>query len=246
MTDKPKKHVYIAMPTFTGKPRIETHLCLLDLQEGLRKMGWTASWKYTVRDSMIFRTRNLFAADFFYNKEYTDLIMLDDDLSWEPDAVIRLLSHDVDVVAGAYPKRQEKIEFPIKTLPEAYAIMPDDNGLLEVDKVPTGFLRVSRACIEHMVRMYGQDLEYNEGILPQGKAWALFWFDLVPCLNKPGTKDLMGEDFTFCQRWRDIGGKVYLDTLLRFKHYGEKAYEGCFAEHIPGYLESLDKAEAAE
>lgn len=245
MTETAKKHVYIAMPTFTGKPKIETFHCMLDLQEGLNKLGWTAAWKFTTRDSMIFRSRNLFAADFYYNKEYTDLIMLDDDIWWENGAVIRLLSHDVDVVAGAYPKRQEgDIQFPIKTLPPAYATGPDANGLLEVDKVATGFLRMSRNCIDSMIAHYGDELAYNEGILSQGKAWALFWFNLVP--SPKGGKDLMGEDFSFCQRWRDMGGKVHLDTLLRFKHYGEKAYEGCYAEHIPGYVESLSMPDAAE
>lgn len=249
MTATPKKHVYIAMPTFTGKPRIETHFCMLNAQEGLRRMGWDSNWKYTVRDSMIFRTRNLFAADFYYNKQYTDLVMIDDDLWWEEDALLRLLSHDVDVVAGAYPKRQEKLEFPIKCLPNATA--PDGNGLLEVDKVPTGFFRISRACIEKMVAHYGEKLAYRENILPQGKAWALFWFDLVYSMEC-GMNELMGEDFTFCQRWRDIGGSVYVDTLLRFKHYGEKAFEGCLAEHIPGYIDALQasrqaaRAEAAE
>ena len=243
MTDR--KHVYIAMPTFTGKPKIETHFCLMDLQEGLRKMGWTANWKFTVRDSMIFRTRNLFAADFYENKEYTDLIMLDDDLWWEPDAVLRLLSHPYDLVAGAYPKRQPTLEFPVKTLNNPL-IMPDDNGVLEVDKVPTGFIRFTRYCIEKMIKHFDEELSYTEGLLPSGKAWALFWFDLVK--QADGSKQLMGEDFTFCRRWREIGGKVHLDTLLRFKHFGEAAYEGCFAEHIPWYKDQLprDTLAAAE
>ena len=31
----------------------------------------------------------------------------------------------------------------------------------------------------------------------------------------------------------DLGGKVMLDTLLRFGHIGRKRYDGCYAETMP-------------
>ena len=51
-------------------------------------------------------------------------------------------------------------------------------------------------------------------------------------LHDPVTKTYMGEDFAFCKRWKDIGGKCYAyvnDTII---HVGEHQYEGCFADEL--------------
>jgi hypothetical protein len=44
---------------------------------------------------------------------------------------------------------------------------------------------------------------------------------------------VVGEDYRFCMRWRDMGGAAYCDTLLRFRHFGMKGWEGCYAETLP-------------
>lgn len=235
------KHVYIFMPTYTGTPRIETLFALMDLHKGLTEKGWHATWKFTVGDSIIPRSRNMAVADFLSRPECTDLVMLDDDLEWEPGAVMRLLSHPCDVVGGTYPKRQEDIEFPIKRLKGA---VPDpQTGLLEVKALPTGFLRMTRHALETMTKAR-PDLAYQEKLVRTGKAWCLFWFDLLPDEDDPGAelRTLWGEDYTFCRRWRELGGKVYCDTLLTFRHFGKKGYEGCYADTIPNFVETLTSA----
>ena len=75
------------------------------------------------------------------------------------------------------------------------------------------------------------------GVVAWGPAlWGalLFWVLLAPGLeaSDDGLPEIWGEDFTFCKRWRDIGGKVYLDALLRFQHIGRKAWSGCYAESL--------------
>lgn len=230
------RHVYIFMPTYTGTPRIETLFALMDLHKDLTTKGWDATWKFTVGDSIIPRSRNMAVADFLARTECTDLVMLDDDLEWEPGAVMRLLSHPHDVVGGTYPKRQDVLEFPIKRLKGA---VPDRNGLLEVAALPTGFLRMTRRALETMVARR-PDLAYKEALVQTGKAWCLFWFELLPDEDDPdGPRSLWGEDYTFCRRWRELGGTVYCDTLLSFRHFGKKGYEGCYAETIPDFLGTL-------
>ena len=38
--------------------------------------------------------------------------------------------------------------------------------------------------------------------------------------------DLLSEDWGFCRRWRQIGGKVWADPSIKLVHYGEHAYRG--------------------
>lgn len=239
------KNVYLAMPTYSGQPRAETFHALLNEVREMERRGWSVRVKFKVGDSMIFHARNMFVADVIAQPEVTDLVMIDDDVDWETGALIRLLQHPVDMVCGVYPKRQEKLEFPCKSMPGAW---PDANGLMEMRMVPTGFLRITRDVLVRMVERY-PERAYRETALPGGKAWALFFNELRVDSDHPaegGLLDLWGEDFAFCRLWTDMGGKIYADTLLEFQHIGKHAFKGCYAEHIPGYLESLGKMVAAE
>lgn len=224
--DKSRK-VFVAMMS-RDKPEMETSMALLYTMREIEKAGGRMVLKYVVKDSMIPRTRNAFVADFLAS-DCTDLVMLDDDVVWDRDAVLRLLSHDCDVVGGVYPKRSDPLQYPVRLLDGA--TLDQVTGLMEVKYLPGGFLRMTRAALEKMIAAFPH-LRYRDRDAPGGYAHALFWFDLAPD-DEDGEIETWGEDFTFCRRWREIDGKVMCDTLLRFKHIGRKAYEGCYAETFP-------------
>jgi glycosyltransferase involved in cell wall biosynthesis len=219
------KKVYIACPSYTGKTDIETFHCLRQVTDGIRRMGWNVQFKFTVGNSLISHARDSFVADFLHS-DCTDLVMIDDDIWWEDDAVLRLLSHGKDVVGGVYPLKQPDIKFPVKRIEGE---RPDANGLLKVKMLPGGFLSISRNCAETMTAHY-KHLAYTDDRLPHKHNCALFLPELI---EEDGQRSLWGEDFMFCRRWRDMGGEVFADTLLRFKHIGRAAYEGCYADYFP-------------
>jgi len=236
----------LAMPSYSGRPHVETYHALVHDIAGMQAQGWTVEVRFSVGDSLIPRARNQIVAIFLAG-DGTDLVMIDDDVVWEPDALLRLLTHPVDVVGGVYPKRTEPLEFPARRLVDA---VPDANGLLAMEAIPAGFLRLSRTALEAMARHYDSHdpqtgaprpfdhplhRAYRDSHVPGGKAWSLFGLDLSVDFDNPPTdnlKCLTGEDFTFCRLWREMGGTVYADTLLRFQHIGRKAYDGCYAERI--------------
>jgi hypothetical protein len=223
----------IYTPCLTGQAEVENLNCMLETTLAFNKKGWPCSVKYTVRDSIIPRARNMALAEIYANKSITDLIMIDDDVRWEAGAIMRLLSHDCDVVMGAYPKKVEPIQFPVKMLPGE---TPDTKtGLMKIRGGPAGFMRISRRAIERMIEAYPQRV-YRDPNVSIGKAWALFMLELGPDTEEvggDGMNELWGEDFTFCRLWRELGGDVWLDTVLTFQHWGRKAYEGCYADHLP-------------
>lgn len=221
------RKVMLAMMT-RDKPEVETQFALLNTMREFERAGIQMKLRYSVKDSMVPRSRNQFVADALaWGAD--DLVMIDDDVVWEDEAVLRLLSHDCDVVGGAYPKRVEPLQYPVKMLPGAP--LDQATGLMEVRFLPGGFLRMTRTCLERMVEAYA-DLKYTDPESPTGHAHGLFWFEIYPDPDT-GEPTCWGEDFTFCRRWREIGGQVFCDTLLRFKHIGRKAYEGCYAEDLP-------------
>jgi hypothetical protein len=223
--------IYLAMASYTGRPDVETQQSLVSSCLEARAAGVDVSLHMAVGNSIIPMVRNAFVTDFLHS-DCTDLVMIDDDLAWEDGALVRLMSHTVDMVGGVYPKRQDKLEFPVRRIPGAKVDMA--TGLMEVAMLPAGFLRMSRQCLTRMVEAY-PGLKYFD----RGSKWkhshALFWNDLAPGLDadNPDLPEVWGEDFTFCRRWREIGGAIHLDTLLTFKHIGRKAWSGCYAKTMP-------------
>lgn len=222
--------LYLAMPSLSGRPDIATQLAITDTLVACKGAGVPVHYKPVIGDSIISRSRNYLVADFL-RSDCTDLIMVDDDLWWNPGSIQRLLSHPCDLVGGVYPKRQDAIEYPVRR--KSGAKVDLNTGLLEVELLPTGFLRMTRACLEKMIAANPQ-LRYRDRNFPDMEFHALFWVELGKSLDDDtGALEVWGEDFTFCRRWRELGGSVWLDTLIHFKHIGRKAWDGCYAEAMP-------------
>jgi hypothetical protein len=221
------RKVFIAMPSMTGKPDLEAYHCHLATMRELERAGYEVMVKFCIRDFIAPRMRNLFLMKFI-ESGYDDLVFIDDDVSWEDGAMLRLLSHPVDLVAGIYPKRQDKLEYPVKRLDGAE--LDKQTGLLEVQLLPTGFMRITRKCALEMVEKH-QHLAYFEPNAKDGKAYAVFWFDMLPGDHPDagGLPEIWTEDYSFCRKWREIGGRCYADTYLTFRHIGRKGWEGCYA-----------------
>ena len=65
-----------------------------------------------------------------------------------------MVNHPVDLVCVVYRQKKEHETYAVNYLnkPELWA--DPETGLLEVKSVPTGFLKLSRACIGKMIEAY--------------------------------------------------------------------------------------------
>lgn len=80
---------------------------------------------------------------------------------------------------------------------------------IEVDRVGAGCLLVHRSVLESMP--------------PQRPEAGKHWFDWrVDMRGVPGTieYECSSEDFTFCDHYRKMGGKVLVDTSIVCRHVG--------------------------
>jgi hypothetical protein len=146
----------------------------------------------------------------------TDLLFIDSDLSWSPDDLVRLASYDVPFVAGVYQRKSRtKVDFAVKF---GATIGMDAQRLMEVERVGTGFMRLRRDCLEKMVAAHAP-LRLDNPLVPNdANFYALFDTAIVD-------GQFIGEDFTFCDRWRAIGGKVLIDPTMNFGHHGAAVYD---------------------
>jgi len=204
---------------------------------------------FLMQDGNIPFARNRAVAQFMQT-DCTDLIFIDSDISWDRESFMRLICHPVDVVGATYRKKIQDLE--TGALVEQYAIdnLSDENdmvkgsdpetGLLEVNGLPTGFLRITRNAIQKMINECDvQEYEIDEHGKPL-TLHRLFSFDYVK------ERGEVSEDYRFCHRWREIGGKVWLDPWASVDHMGVVKFQGNFGKRLMGAIEEAKMLEAAE
>ncbi len=136
------------------------------------------------------------------------MLCLDSDIGFTPEDVDVLLERNVDFVSGVYCKKDNSGQVPARL----NGIIKD--GLLGAEKVPGGFLLLSRKCIEDMFAAYS-NLEYTT---QSGRTFAV-WATTF----EPGER-YCGEDAAFCSRYLKIGGQIWIDPSVIVRHYGDRCY----------------------
>lgn len=214
-------HVMVAIPAYTGTIHLGTMRSLFTDLLALQARGDVWSLHDECGNALIADARALIVAQFLASPADV-LVFIDSDVCWEAGALLKLLDHDVDMVAGIYPQRKDPINYCVKWInkPELHAV----NGLLEVEGVPAGFMKLSRKQLESMVEQY-PDSEFFVENAPNQKAWALFADYRIG-------RHKMGEDYSFCKRWTDMGGKVWIDPEIKMGHTGNKTFYGHLGEYL--------------
>lgn len=229
------RKVWIYIPTYTGTVHAETTRCLMYDTMRLAMAGSEVVFAHESYNAMIAHIRNVIVSRFLADKDATDLFFIDWDVAWHPGLMVALMKHPVDVVAAIYPKKQDEPGFFFKPVPGRKKLIPNGTtGLLEVAGVPAGFLRISRRALERMVKEH-KSLAYACPESPSGRAYGLF--DQIH-----EGMDKLGEDYSFCERWRRAGGKVWVHANAPMRHTGVKTWDGNFAD----YMERLELVDGDE
>lgn len=168
-------------------------------------------------DPFIDRARDRLAARFLAS-DSTDLIFLDADVGWQPEAILTLLEHDADVVGGVYPKRSDEVEFPAALKLEDGCALKKC-GLLEALMIPTGFMRIQRRVFDGI-----EASEY--------KAHGESVFDYFDCGSRDGR--YIGEDVNFCLKVIKAGFQLWIQPDIDFTHTGLKVFSGNYAARLKG------------
>lgn len=215
--------IMVAIPAYTGTIHLGTMRSLMTDLLALQARGDEWVVHDECGNALIADARALIVSQFMAS-DCDQLVFVDSDVSWEAGALLKLVDAKVDFVAGIYPQRKDPINYCVKWLSEGELWADKETGLLEVAGVPAGFMRISRNMIERMIEQY-PDTEFYVESAPNTRAWALF------CDYRIG-KHKMGEDYAFCRRWTDMGGKIWVDPEIKMGHVGYKTFVG----HLGDYL----------
>ena len=83
----------------------------------------------------------------------------------------------------------------------------------------TGFMLIKRARLERMITAYPETQIRLAHVYPRAEKQSPNQYALFDCMIEPGSNIYLSEDFAFCRRWRQIGGKIWLDTESRLGPY---------------------------
>jgi glycosyltransferase involved in cell wall biosynthesis len=177
---------------------------------------------YMSYDSLVQRARNDIVR-LAIEEDFDDLIFIDSDEEWNPEWIFKLLDLKEEVIGVPVVKKSDQMMFNIKALPTGLKQL--QNGLMEVEAVGTGFMKISKSALK---KVWDASPEYKN----EGRSCRMV-FDI-----KIENGDLVSEDNVFCQKWRSLGGKVYIEPTMTCNHIGIKKYQGNFIE----FLNQINKA----
>ncbi len=163
-------------------------------------------------------SRNRLVRDFL-ESGCEQLVFLDADVCWVDADLRKLIDHDADIVAGIYPmKNDDEVEYPVKPLPGERWARAD--GLVEVEGVPTGFLKIRRRVLETLAETV--PTHFGRGESPGDRRRIPIIFERT--LNGDSRR---GGDYEFCRKARAAGFQVYVDPMMQLAHQGVKVWHGC-------------------
>jgi len=209
--------VHIAMPCYGGMLTESTFMSFIKWANTARQLGIDWTLETMVNESLISRARNTLTAKFLDMPEATHLFFVDADIGWEPWHLLVLLNRDVDVIGGLYPMKTMPIKWVVNGFDGAEE-GPD--GLQEVSKAGTGFLLMKKHVFEKMnahpaVKQYKNDI----GLDPKYDKYLKTYFDTAVRQNR-----YYSEDWTFCENWRDLGGRIWVDKRVLLRHSGSYVF----------------------
>jgi len=100
---KHSPHVHILTPCFGSVCFVNYVHCLINTMDIFRKFNIGLSIDFCKNDSLVSRARNNLVAKAMNNKAMTNIMFIDNDITWDPIDIIKLLISNKQLVGGIYP-----------------------------------------------------------------------------------------------------------------------------------------------
>ena len=103
------------------------------------------------------------------------------------------------------------------------------DNMTEVRHIATGFMMIKRIVIEQMMASFPYTKYIDDiGFLQNDEN--KFAYALFDCGVE--NEHYLSEDWMFCERWRKLGGNIFVDVTINLIHTGTEQYNGCYLSTI--------------
>ena len=255
---RPLMKVIIATPFYELKGFSPYITSLTQTLRLLTAMGIDWRFMELSGDSYVHRARNTMVDMFLRDPDATDLFFLDSDMSWNPEAFVKMCLLPDPVVGAAYPVKNNWQAWT--SIPKIYQTgdgatslqgreLGDGTALVEAQVLAGGFLRIKRAVFERF-KDHFKDLWYEEPTTdpsnPNYRYTAFFGAESID-------HKFYGEDHCFAKRLREMGIQMFIYPNVDIVHWGYKDFAGnydkwlrqSFNRDTSGEANNLDKFKQA-
>jgi len=243
-----KPIIFVATPVHS-ECSIHYTQSLLLFQQNCIMNGIMVSFSL-LKSSLVTQGRNLCVNAFMEESQktkYTHMLFIDSDIEFNFSTIMKLIQADRDVIAAPYPLKTldwDKIKarmdrnknmdaetlskqgytWPIKL--EGKESISVVGGVAEVTHAPTGCMLIKKSVFDTMIDKF-PNLKISQPTIVNGKCIEKeFMYNFFDCYHDPENKKYYGEDFGFCKRWSEIGGKCHILVDDYISHIGEYKYTG--------------------
>lgn len=148
--------------------------------------------------SLIYVARDNLIKKSLENPSADYVLFVDSDIIFEKDALIKLIEDDVDIVSGVYRLKDESGEVVGCDIFNRQLNNWKKDSTFEIGRCGMGFCLIKLSVARDVLNHFGT------------------------CFN-PFSE--MGEDYSFCERAKSLGYKIWMNPNVVCKHVGKRMYE---------------------
>ena len=237
--------LFLSTPCYGGLCLEKYMKSIVNLQMLLMREGVQLMLDTTENESLVHRARNVSIGRFMQKTDADYFMFIDADVEFDAQSVLRLLKSGHEVSVAVYPKKVvmwDQAREAVENGDERnMALLSSSlvanigatrrsvvNGFVEVLDGPTGFMMISREALTKMHEHYPelnckndhQNRDFDE------------YCALFDCMIDPESRRYLSEDYAFCRRWQQMGGKIYADCHTTLGHVGNLPFSGCLNDRL--------------
>lgn len=108
--EEKKPYVYILTPCYGSISYINYTECLISTIQLFKLYNVNVNVVFCKGDSLVTRARNNLVAKAMNDPDMTHILFIDNDITWEPFDILKLILHDKNIVGGIYPLKRYRWE----------------------------------------------------------------------------------------------------------------------------------------
>lgn len=237
--------IFLSTPCYGGLCLERYMTSIIRLQISLIKKGIQLFIDTTENESLVHRARNVAVGRFMQKTDADYFMFIDADVDFDPEAVVRLVNSGHDISVACYPKKVvmwDQAANAVKNGDERNMAMLSsslvlnfgaakrsvEDGFIEILDGPTGFMMIKRDVFKQLEEKFPELWCKNDH---QNRDFDDYHacFD---CMIDPETKRYLSEDYAFCRRWQQCGGKIYADINTTLGHVGNLPFVACMNDRL--------------
>jgi hypothetical protein len=176
---------------------------------------------------------------FLRQEGFTHMLFIDADEDFDENGILSMIEADKEIITAQVPTKginwpaidsaAENGQKDLKRFAKMVNFKPDENEnyfedkpVYEIEYGGAGIMLIKREVFEKMepyCEKYKHRNGYSIGSFENDQLLNDFWPTGID-----ENQVYLSEDYAFCKKWKDLGGKIYMAKPFFVAHYGSHAF----------------------